>query len=411
MATICMLSNLYPPIMSGSSLQLLDLARGLAARGHQVVIITARAHRDASEHESADGVHVYRLPAMRLPELSICLNFPWLTFTFWPANVRRMKEIVARHQVDLLHLHNHMFDLAFSAVWLRRSCRLPLVVSMHTPITHNNAVFNFVLTRAERYFLKPVVIDSADALVIPDYNVVPYVEKRFGRAATAIIPYGIHAPKAPRAEVVDELRARYQLAGKRLVLSVGHVHEIRNRLDLIGAFAAVKARVPNALLLIVGAMTYQPAVDLVKELNLSDCVVFTSTIKHEEVMALLSLAELEAHWFTLQHPALESSPGPATMEAMLAGKPAMTYASENTFGPGVLRNGSNVILVRPGDEQGIAATIVDLLNDPAKARAMGMAARAAAEKHFAWPNIVTQFEKLYSAILAERSLGENPSSD
>jgi 1,2-diacylglycerol 3-alpha-glucosyltransferase len=395
-----MLSNLYPPIMSGSSLQLVHLARGLAERGHQVVIITARAHQDAPAHESADGVHVYRLPAVRLPELSISLNFPWLTFTFWPANLRRMKDIVARHKVDLLHLHNHMFDLAFSAVWLRRSLRLPLVVSMHTPITHNNAAFNFVLTRAERHFLKPVVIDAADALVIPDYNVVPYVEKRFSRPATAIIPYGIHEPAPPRPALVEELRARYGLAGKRLVLSVGHVHQIRNRLDLIRAFPAVKAKIPNALLLIVGATTYQPAVDLATELNLHDCVVFTGTLKHEETMALLSLAELEAHWFTLEHPAIESSPGPATMEAMLAGKPAMTYASENTFGPGVLQNGVNVILVRPGDVPGIAATIVELLLDPAKGQAMGEAARKAAARHFAWSSIVTQFEKLYADVLA-----------
>jgi 1,2-diacylglycerol 3-alpha-glucosyltransferase len=399
MASVCMLSNLYPPIMSGSALQIFQLSRELARRGHNIVIVTARTDHAAPEHERNAGVEVYRLPAVRLPQMSISLNFPWLTYTFWPTNMRRMKAIIERHNIELLHLHNHMFDLAFSAVWLRHKCGLPLVLSLHTPITHNNSLFNFLLTRAERYLLKPVVVKAADAVVIPDYNVVPYMEQRFGLKAAAVIPYGIHAPAAPAPELLEALRVRYKLLGKRLVLSVGHVHQIRNRLDLIRAFKVVKSRIPDALLLIVGAMAYQPAVDLALELELGDSVAFTGILNHEEVIALLSLADIEAHWFTLEHPALESSPGPATMEAMFAGKTAMTYASENTFGPGVLRNGHNVILVRPGDCDRIAANIVELLQNPARTAAVGEAARQVAEQHFAWPSIAAQFEQVYANCL------------
>ena len=57
-------------------------------------MITARLTKDSPEYERPGGVHVYRLPAWRLPKLPIALNFPWLNATFCPANLRRIDAIL-----------------------------------------------------------------------------------------------------------------------------------------------------------------------------------------------------------------------------------------------------------------------------------------------------------------------------
>ena len=47
----------------------------------------------------------------------------------------------------------------------------------------------------------------------------------------------------------------------------------------------------------------------------------------------------------------------------------------------------------------LAARITDLLNDPAKARAMGEAGRKRVEEHFSWTSIAAQTIKLYESLV------------
>jgi starch synthase len=50
----------------------------------------------------------------------------------------------------------------------------------------------------------------------------------------------------------------------------------------------------------------------------------------------------------------------------------------------------------------LAAKIVALLNDPAKAKAMGEAGRRRVEEHFSWTAIAAQTVKLYESLIAAR---------
>ena len=393
------MSNLFPPVISGSSLQLYELSLRLVRRGHRVIVITARYDKKLHEHEVIEGIEVYRLPAIRLPQLVVALRFKWLTATFSPGNLRRIRSILARHAVDLIHLHNHMFDLAFSAAFLKRALRLPLVLSLHTPITHNNAFYNAVLVAAERLILKPLIINATDCIVCPDQNIVKYITQRFKFRRFTIIPYGVEEIFEPTSEVVASLTQRFGLSGKRIILSVGHLHLIRNRIDLIRAMPAILRHVPEAVLLIVGAVEEQQPLALVKQLGLSNAVIFTGIQENLVVRALLSICEIEAHWFTLDHPPIDSSPGIATMEAMLAGRPAMTVASEDTFGSGVLKQFQNIVLVQPGDTPAIAEQIIRLLTQRELATAIGVAGRLVALEHFAWPKVISRMEALYTTVI------------
>src|SRR5438270_6352898 len=112
--SVCMFSNLYPPVASGSSTQTAGLSRSLAQHGCPTVVITAKIDKTSEDYEEVDAVHIYRLPTIRLPKMAVALNFPWLSYTFFPKNLRRVKEIIERHQPDVFHLHNHMFDLALT---------------------------------------------------------------------------------------------------------------------------------------------------------------------------------------------------------------------------------------------------------------------------------------------------------
>ena len=402
--SVCMFSNLFPPVVSGSSTQSSRLARELAARGHRPFVITARVDPGTPEYEEMAGVPVYRLPCFRLPKLPIILNFPWVSYTLTPGNLERIRRIFRKRKPEILHLHNHMFDLALSAVCMRRQYRIPLVITIHTMIRHAAPLYNLLLYPADRILLRCLVANHAETLICPDINMESYVRKAFPTSRTTVMSYGVELLDEAAPEKVEQLRKRHDLDGKRVILSLGHVHELRDRTHLVRALSSVRRAVPNVAALIVVAETVETPRKLAVKLGVQDAVIFAGHAPHEDVSAYLALADLEMHVF-VQDDVENTSPGIASMEAMSAGKVTLVAANENTFGPGVLKNGENVILVNPDRPDETAATIVGLLQDDAKRRRIGRAARRVVQDHLSWDTVCRRTLAVYEEAIRTARAG------
>ena len=399
---IAMFTNLFAPVASGSSIHVNGLSRALVANGHDVIVVTPRLTEDHPSFEVVNGVKVYRIPALRLPKMQIALNFPWLNWTFWPKNIDRIQKILEDEKVEIIHAHNHMFDMAFSGRVLSNRLRIPYVVTLHTIINHAHPVYDFILAGVDRHFLSRIVISSADELIAPDKNMRDYASERFGRDDVPIITYGLDTPEIPSESDIDEVRREFGLVGKRVILSLGHVHAVRNRLDLIKSFPRILERVPTAILLVVGGVMDQSGVRLAKELGLSDKVIFAGAQPRERVPAFLAAADLEAHWLN-QDNASRTSPGIASMEAMYAGLPVVTVSPSDIYGPDLLRDGENVIIVPQDDPVRIADKISAILTSADGGRAVGVKAAALCRENFSWPNVATQTARLYHRLLVPNS--------
>lgn len=392
---ICMMTNLYPPVVSGSSTQSAALARELAARGHEPFVITARVDPTTPEYEETDGVAVYRLPCLKLPELPIALNCPWLSFTFTPGNVTRIRNIFRQHRPEVLHLHNHMFDLAFPAVLMRREFRVPLVITMHTVIRHAKAIYNTLLYPADRIAMRCLVTNHAETLLCPDVNMQDYVREAFPTSRTELLPYGIELPRAASPARVEELRRELNLQGKKVILSLGNIHEVRSRRDEIRAVPTVLKAHPDAVLLIVGSENTPTPRRLAKELGVERAVMFAGHRPHADVPALLAIADMEAHLFYQESSAKRTSLGIASQEAMAAGKVVLSAANSDSLGAGELRHGENVYLVELDHPEQIAEVVIDLLNDPMKRDRVGKAAAELIRNRFAWEPICQRTVSAY----------------
>jgi glycosyltransferase involved in cell wall biosynthesis len=397
-----MLTNLFPPVVSGSSTHSWLLSRELVLRGHSVCVITARIDPTTPEYELQEGVSIYRLPAMRLPRTSLTFNFPWLSYTYTPANQRRIREILRRHDADVLHLHNHMFDLGLSASRARRRLSKPLVVTIHTVFSHPNPLWNGVLRCADNLIVSPLVVAQASALICPDINIRAYVRTAYGRSEEPLVPYGVGVPGQPLPSLVEEYRSSFALEGKRIILSLGHVHEIRNRADLVLAMPAVLERIPQAVLLIVGAVATTTPARLSRSLGIQNSVRLVGPVPHDHVPALLKLADLEAHWLN-QKSSESTSLGIASLEAMSAGLPVVTAANPDTYGPGVLRDGDNIVLVDRGNPEALAAKLVELLGDPELRARIGERARQTIEEHFSWDVVCRTTTDVYRDVMERQS--------
>lgn len=395
---VCMLANLYHPVVSGSATQVKGMSRALVALGHHVVVITAHVSPDTPEHETIDGVEIYRVPAIRLPKMKISLNFPWLNWVLWPRNVRRMQEILESHRINILHAHNHMFDMAFAAVLLKRRMKIPLFLTMHTVIKHANPFYNSILYITDRFFLGTTVVANVDQIVCPDNSVTAYVYERFKRRDTALVCYGVDPIEAVASGEIDALRDQYGLTGKKVIVSIGHVHAIRNRHELIKALPMVLKRVPNVMLVVVGGVFDKSPAQLAKELGIADRVIFVGAQPRSAIASFLALADVEAHWLN-QDDGSWASPGVASMEAMYAGLPVFAVAPEGVYGDGVLKDGENIILVRRNRIDDLAEKLIAVLSDAEKARRIGAAAETMCKTYFNWPRIAEQTASHYSRLL------------
>ena len=93
---ICVFSNFFPPVVSGSSVQVAGLCRELSQQGWEVIVISANVVDGSPDYEVIDGVHIYRMPTLRLPKImAFGFNFSWLGFTFFPKNIQRIKMVIS----------------------------------------------------------------------------------------------------------------------------------------------------------------------------------------------------------------------------------------------------------------------------------------------------------------------------
>jgi phosphatidylinositol alpha-1,6-mannosyltransferase len=396
MYTVAIFSNLFPPVVSGSSTQSAELSRQLARRGYKVIVITANLNA-SKEYENVDGVEIYRLPSIHLPRLPIALNFPWLNFTYTFDNLKRIEKILEENSPDIIHLHNHMFDLSFAAVWAKKKYQVPLVITIHTAIKHPVRFYNLFLYPLDRLLINRTVIQKSDILVCPELTIREYVSDAFKIQEVAIIPYGVNILPEPDPVLLNRLKDKYLLHDKRVILSIGHLHEIRNRREIIEALPRIHERFPNVVLLIMGDVGTKSAEVLAKKLGVSDSVIFTGSIPYEQIATYMGLGEIEAHWFQESNPQSKTL-GIAALEAMSAGKVVINTADEDVYGKGVLKDGQNYIKISPGNPEQVAQVILGLLKNPEECLRIGQNACSTIQKHFSWDTVSMMTMDLYQKL-------------
>jgi glycosyltransferase involved in cell wall biosynthesis len=393
---IAIFSNLYPPIPSGSSSFTWELSRRLASLNHKVTVITSQVENTA-EYEQLDGVDIHRLPAIKLPQLALVHNFKWLNYTFTPGNVKKLKVLFEREQFDIIHQQNHIFDTILSSSFLAKKKKLPLVLTVHTCVQHPNRFFNAILFALDALSRK-VIFNKSDSVVSPDPVSKKYVETRHGIIESPVIPYGVEVLPVNNT-VVSEIKEKFKLSEKRILISLGHVHAMRDRLDLIAAMPRIIEKFPEARLLIIGDVYISEPAEMVKELGLDTHVIFTGAVPHEQIPAYFAVSEIEAHTFKGPYP----GPGIASMEAMSVGLPVVTGEIDETYDYRHFHNWENVVMVPTDKPDTMADALIKLLSDENLRHQIGKNAKRMMEERYSWDTVCNDYIKLYQKIIQNKS--------
>jgi glycosyltransferase involved in cell wall biosynthesis len=191
-----------------------------------------------------------------------------------------------------------------------------------------------------------------------------------------------------------------------LITTVGNIRRIKGLDILVRAADRVCRRYPAATFLIAGERPqddYSEELEhLVKSLNLARNVIFAGN--REDVLSILKTSDI----FCL--PSRSEGFSNALIEAMACALPCVaTDAGGNAE---ALIDGLNGYLVQPEDPALLADSIVSLLDSPAKARELGLAARRTVEEQFTFGVMIEHLIHLYADLASSRRLnparpGEN----
>ncbi len=337
------------------------LCRALAARGHDVTVVTARLDPTHAAQEVEGGVRILRFdgPAALARQL-----FPWA-----PGLTRRLGELL--REVDVVHIHGHRNGLAVSAGRACRRARVPFVLQPHgTFPRHGQRVFEKRVF--DRVVGERLVAQAAELIAVSEAEAaeLPRPAQVIGNGVS--MPDPGHPVRHPRRLLFVGNASRQKRS-----------HQLPTLLESL----------PKARLDVVGPL----APDFAKAFGAeAPRVTLRGVLDHRELARAYAQASL------VVHPAVGETFGLVPFEAALCGTAAVV-AGGHGCGEWFGRAGGCV--VPPDDPLAFAREAEKRLTDRALAAAEAKAVASFARANLTWERVAGRLEVHYRRIVAERGRG------
>jgi glycosyltransferase involved in cell wall biosynthesis len=401
---ICLLSYRSNPHCGGQGVYLKQLSRALADLGHHVEVLSGppdpQLDGDIPVHrvpslDLYDPADPFRLPRpaelASLPNVYEWLNVSTMGFPEPFLFGLRAYQFLQRngHRYDVIHDNQ---SLSYGLWALSR--RLPTLATIHHPIT----VDLDIAIRAERYFWRKlkqlrwysfIHMQKQVARTLPYILTVSECARRdISRDFTIplerfrIVPNGINTDLFyPLPDV--------QRDSHRIIVTNSADTPLKGLVYLLHAIADIRCRRPVRLVVIGQPKPNGTIERLVRKLNLADQVSFTGRISSAAFVREYARAGMAVV------PSVYEGFGLPAGEAMACGVPVI--ATTGGALPEVV--GDAGILVPPRDTPALAAAIENLLDDPAKAAALGQRGYQRVQAHFTWQRAAEKTVAAYREVI------------
>jgi glycosyltransferase involved in cell wall biosynthesis len=353
-----------------------NLGRALAREGVEVSLITAARY----ELAHLDGG--FRVEAL----LDGRAHFP--------RSAARVLRRLAALAPDVVHVQSLLSTRFDALLWLLARRRARLVVTAHNVRLHEPG-------RWEEWTLWRV-LGAADAVVVHTRESAEAVAARLGPGRRiALIRHGDYAffGDAPTGDRAAARRALGLPEHGPLLLAFGAIRPYKGLAELVAALPAVRARHPQAHLVIVGPLLVGAEAeyrDAIARAGVAGAVTFRPAyVAHAEVATYFAAADVAVFNYR------EVTDSGALRIAASLGTPIVATAvgAFREF----LADGVSGRLVPAGDGAALAAAVSDVVGDPAAAARLAAAARALAAAAWSWTDSARATLALYRSLAAPPS--------
>lgn len=388
---ILIASDLHYPTINGVATFSRNLARGLADRGHEVLVIAPS--QTGKPSKEVDGNHVIVRTAS--------VPFPFYqNFRISLNPLREVKKIIDEFDPEVIHIQMIMMWIGTAAMKVGNKKGIPIVSTNHAMPENlmDNIKVLAPVSRPINYTLKAYGARfhaKADFLTMPTQAAIDMFgigENVKMNVPMAAVSNGIDLKRFMQSTAPAELYEKFGIpSGAPIISYVGRVDAEKHLPVLVRAFEKVHDAEPTTHLLIVGDGTDALHLhDMVRQCGLQESVTFTGRVTDQEIVDLHKVGTV----FCMPSPAeLQSI---ATLEAMASGQPIVAIDA------GALKelcqDGRNGYLCDKDDDEGIADALLRIVRDPGLRQTFSEESRAIALTHDL-DTTLARFEEIYTDLI------------
>lgn len=369
---IAIATAVYYPMTNGVATFSYQLAKGLASRGHEVLVLTPSL-TGKSHTETQDGVKVHYLNSTKMPLYPDQIEAVPKKRLFYKNGMRvslapykDMFRALKKFKPDVIHSQTPEM-IGFAAYLYAKQYRVPLVTTGHNypevvtgQMKAPTAVKKPLNKVLRAYFLN--FQKHSDYTTMPTELVMEDMvgERKFPIPVEALsngIDIAAFRPGRASAEIYD----KYKIPrGRPVALYVGRVDPEKNVGKIILAFQDVLKILPMAVLVVVGDGTdLMRLKSLAAEREMSDAVIFTGRVLPPELMELYRVGSVFVTASEME------TQGIVLIEAAATGLPLVAVDKGGVRE--ICRDGINGYLCQPGNSdeaiRGMTENIVKILKN------------------------------------------------
>src|SRR5215471_16818593 len=370
----------FPAVRGGPILAVHGLCRALAARGHELQVLTT----------NIDGPEITRAPIATPVDLDgVQVQYfpcPLIRRLYWaPALGRAIHHAIGK--VDIVHLHTVFLWPTWAAARAARRGGIPYLLSPRGMLVKDLIARRSRLAKSTWiHLIERSNVEQADAVHLTSQLEATELERfgwRLPRLVT--IPNAVDEPSSANGNIASDVKAI--TSEQPLVLFLGRLTWKKGLDRLLNAFAQTQ----SGILAVVGTdENLAPKLGkLAAELRIADRVrILPRTVIGSDKERLFAAARL----FVL--PSYSENFGNTVLEAMRRGVPVVVTPE---VGAAQIVRTSGAGLVVSGDPEPLGSAIGRLTADLNLARSMGEAGRHTAAR-FSWDHVAAQMEDLYASL-------------
>lgn len=367
MTRVLLVTNDFPPRRGGIQSYLEAFVGELVRDGSHDLTVYAPKWKGAPDFDNraaAANYTVVRHPTtLMLPE---------------PTVATRMQRLIAENDIETVWF-GAAAPLALLGPLARRAGARRIVAS-----THGHEV-GWSMLPVARSALRRIGDDADVVTFISRYTRGRFASAFGPRAALERLSPGVDTDRfVPDPVARAELRTRYGLGQRPVVVCLSRLVPRKGQDTLIRAWPAIRRRVPDAALVIVGGGPYlQHLQRLAHTHDVAADVTFAGAVPGAELPAHHAMADVFAMPCRTRGAGLDvEGLGIVYLEASACGVPVVAGTSGGA--PETVLDGKTGAVVDGTDVGAVAAAISDILADPGRAAAMGVAGRHWAVDNWQW---------------------------
>lgn len=369
---IAILTHYFDPHIGGIEIVAKTHATRLAARGHDVTVITTDIETDRVS-ESRDGYEIRRYSAINpLEKRGVPYPVPD------PINCARVVRSTLDESFDVLHVHGLNYLTSLLPLVVARMQDPVVVVHQHTPFVDYSAFIN-PLERLNDNLVGRLVLRQADHCIAVSENIAEYASS-LGAKSVSTIYNGVDTDRFSPDTASSQNEFLY----------LGRLTQKKGIERFLEAIQLLDERGTDAVVRIAGRGEMAGTIE--------EMASSIENLEYEGFVSPEDLPELYARSRALVVPKQDGDAFPTLtiLEALASGTPPI-LVKRNINAPGFTEN-ETYVLSEPTPES-LADAISDLSEDSGFAEEMAKNSRKAAVGNYDWPSRIDELEATYRRLL------------